>query len=108
MPNKIEQATIQKLLSKNIYFSVAAGNHSLNLDESCKSFPACYKFSSKYFRVVGNGQTNNIRFYLTNYGKIVTDWRDGMNQKGLFGGTFSGTSQATARKTSELVEKEEK
>lgn len=101
--NLSEKEAIQKILNNNIYFITASGNNNQELStKSCNYFPACYNFKSQYFKVVGNGKSNEDRLGMTNFGEVVTDWRPGMNIEG-FGITLSGSSQSTAVKTGELV-----
>lgn len=102
--NAEEYIEIKRLIKEKIYFITAAGNHGQNLSKKCNAYPACYGFVSPYFRVVGNGPNEKERHYTSNYGLIVTDWRNGLNQEG-FGVILSGTSQATAKVTSELAQR---
>lgn len=99
-----ERMAIQNIVEKGIYFVTAAGNDSQNLglDGYCNYYPACYNFLSKFFRVVGNGTSQNKKAASSNYGGPVTDWRNGMNVDG-FGIKMSGTSQSCAVMTSYLV-----
>lgn len=98
-----ERYAIQQLLNSGIYVIVAAGNNGENLRKnSCNYYPACYNFKSKYFKVVGNGQSSSSINFLSNYGEVVTDWRDGRRVEG-FGIHMSGSSQSTAILTGEIV-----
>lgn len=98
-----EKRQIQKALSKGIKILIAAGNKGRNLDQNCDSYPACYKLPGVH--VVGSGYSNSNRNDKSNYGsETVTDWRDGDNIR-AGGTTLSGTSQATAILTGELVKK---
>lgn len=95
---KHELLTIVSLLKRGVVISVAAGNDSINLDKKCHVFPACYKkyINSNNFRIVG------AKGSYSNYGSIVTD---------IFSGyrvgypIMTGTSQATAQKTAQLLQK---
>lgn len=98
-----EKDAIKSLLNNKIYVIVASGNFGNNLSKTtCDYFPACYNFDNSYFKVVGNGQSEDKRHTTSNYGKVVTDWRNGQRVEG-FGVTMSGSSQATAILTGELV-----
>jgi len=102
-PHKMEKFLIKQLLINNVKVVVAAGNgdgngKAINLDKNCEYFPACYKKTLQYtnFYVV----TANL--YSSNYGAIVTDKLNGIN---IGIPKRSGTSQATASKTSQLLKK---
>lgn len=99
LPDNDEMDLLKHFLSKNIKINVAAGNNNLNLDETCRAFPACYKISNPNFHVVGS----NTGFY-SNKGKVVKYWENGSIVK-AGGFTFSGTSQATAIHTRNMLEK---
>lgn len=99
-----EQKAIQKALENRINIVVAAGNYNKNLRKGCDYYPPCYNFNSKYFHVVGNGNSEQTRDQSSNYGKMVTDWRDGVNIEG-FGIYMTGTSQSTAVYSGELGRK---
>lgn len=99
-PDRREQELIKGLIDKQIYFVTAAGNSGLELKKNpCYYYPACYgyEFNSMFFKVVGNGSKPTERYRSSNYGPVVTDWRDGATDKG------SGTSFSTAIKTGELA-----
>lgn len=98
-----EKLLLQEIVNNKIYFTTAAGNNETELSKSnCNYFPACYNFNTKYFRVVGNGKSQKERQSMSNYGEIVTDWKNGKNVEG-FGISQTGTSQSTAVLTSELI-----
>lgn len=82
---------------------IAAGNQGKNLSSSCFVYPACYKINSKNFYVVANYNKDTKKYHHTsNRGGPVNAWKNGVR---VFSGgyTFTGTSQATALKTMELV-----
>lgn len=98
-----EQQIIEKLLKQKIYVTVSSGNNNEKLEkENCNYYPACYNFQSKYFHVVGNGKSEANKQQSSNYGPVVTDWRQGKNVEG-FGVIMSGSSQSTAIMTGELI-----
>jgi hypothetical protein len=101
-----ERSIIQTALDRKIYVVTSAGNDDMELSSrACVIFPACYQFNSPFFRVVGNGWSNETRHESSNYGTMVTDWRRGVRIKGLFGVKATGTSQSAAILTSELAGK---
>jgi hypothetical protein len=93
-----EFKTIRTLLDRGVYVSVAAGNEGKDLTNNCLYYPGCYGFKSKTFFVVSSldGTFGN-----RNGPVNVYEW--GVNQKGLFGPTATGTSQATANWTANLL-----
>jgi major intracellular serine protease len=85
--DKRERLIIKRILDKGIIVNAAAGNESLNLDNNCLYYPACY---DKRINVIG---AKNVP--QSNYGKIVDYTINGKDRK-AFGITLSGTSQSTA------------
>lgn len=98
--NHYEYSVLSELLDNGTKVVVASGNRGLNLTENaCNDFPACYYFDSPNFFVVG------YEGKLSNYGGPVKYKRKGINQCG-FGVCLTGSSQATANMTAELLSKE--
>ena len=96
-----ETAIITNLLAKGLTLVVAAGNKSQNLDAECNFFPACHA-AHPNFHVVGvTGEVS--RLYISNYGKAITDYAYGLNDKGLDGQYRTGTSMAAGRVTHRLI-----
>jgi subtilisin family serine protease len=103
--DKEEREILENELKKGIILNVAAGNEGLNLDTHCGSYPACYNFSSKNFHSVGNlSNVSKERWGSSNYGKVVKYWEVGAKVK-TWAGTMTGTSQATAIHTRNMVKK---
>jgi subtilisin family serine protease len=105
MSDKDEKKMLENELKKGVKINVAAGNEGYNLDIECRSYPSCYNFSSKNFHSVGN--TSNVskeRWSSSNYGKVVKYWEVGVRVK-TWAGTMTGTSQATAVHTRNMVKK---
>lgn len=101
----LEKQIIEKLLKHKIYFITASGNWNTKLEKgNCNYYPSCYNFQSQYFRVIGNGVSEDKKHKFSNYGPVVTDWRDGKDVEG-FGIIMSGSSQSAAIMTRELVGK---
>lgn len=100
-----EKKEIWKLLRKSVKVFVAAGNESDDLDKKCNYYPACYHLHG--LRVVGNLDTNGTRWKSSNYGKVVTDWRIGVDIAADMGKGYerylSGTSQACAIATAKEI-----
>jgi putative component of membrane protein insertase Oxa1/YidC/SpoIIIJ protein YidD len=99
-PMFLETLYIQRALIQGSKVIVAAGNSSLNLDKGCRAFPTCAKNTipaiySKNMFTVGATDTET-----SNYGKVVTHRMSG---KDLGFPKMSGTSQAAANLTSQLV-----
>lgn len=96
---------ISRLSEKNIQIFVAAGNHFLNLDKDCKSYPSCYNI--KNVHVIGNLINKETAHPSSNYGSIVTEWEIGTDIAAETSEGFvtkrSGTSQATAIATSLFI-----
>lgn len=89
----------QILDNRNIVWVVAAGNEDTDLDKLCDFMPACI---DPRLIVVGNIQSNGKLFPSSNYGKVVDVYRVGVKVFGA-GMYLSGTSQATAVYTNELL-----
>lgn len=96
--NPTEYHTFKDLLKGGTVIVTAAGNDSQNLNALCDVYPACYNIRNKNFHVVGALGAN-----YSNYGGPVTDLLPGFNQCGMFGICFSGTSQAAANETAQLL-----
>jgi hypothetical protein len=88
-----ERQAILSLLDLGSTLVVAAGNNSHNLDLDCNFYPACY---DPRIYVVGNLSSQS------NYGKIV-DIKYNGNKQTAFGVTLSGSSQATALFTADVL-----
>jgi subtilisin family serine protease len=93
-----EKDLIEEALNKGIKVVVAAGNENADLEEQ-PYYPAFY---DPRIIVVGNGRDELHRSLMSNYGTRVTVWRKGDNQT-AHGITQTGTSQATAIYTGELI-----
>ena len=126
-----EYALIKEALDKGIKVDVAAGNEKSDLDKSCNYFPACYDKRlvvvgnleiTKDFRHldpemkllgmlagIGDkiGTYETQRSPTSNYGNYVNRWEIGTNVESTMPGGktgyMSGTSQATAVATGEMV-----
>lgn len=96
-----EHDEIKQALEKHIYVVTAAGNDGQDLSKKCNAYPACYAFKSPYFKVVASYK-NGVRSSFSNYGGPVTDTANGEDVS-AGGVTMSGTSQATALVTAQLV-----
>lgn len=96
-----EKEAINKALEKGIKIISAAGNNHSDLDVN-PYYPAYY--SGKVY-VVGNGVDEEHKAPTSNYGHRVNLWRDGQNQT-AYGITNTGTSQATAIFTGELIKQD--
>lgn len=97
--SSLEFNTYGSLIDSGTKIVVAAGNSALNLDESCDTFPACYFFNEPNFYVVGASKTP-----LSNKNGPVNVIRPGNNVCG-FGKCMTGTSQAAAQFTADLISK---
>jgi subtilisin family serine protease len=111
-----ERLLFKKALKNKIKIVAAAGNEHNDLDKVCNYFPACY---DKRIVMVGNLLTPEeigmslpypdltLRSPSSNYGIRVTRWEVGTDVESTLPngkrGKMSGTSQATAVATSELV-----
>jgi Subtilase family len=85
--------------AKGVKLVAAAGNNSRDLNKACNVYPACYNIN---IDVIGS-RTGDYG----NYGKIVDYVTRGDEVTG-FGITLSGTSQAAAIYTKDLLNKWEK
>jgi hypothetical protein len=90
---------IKLLLAKGVRIVVSAGNDKQNLSIKCDKFPACYPIKNKNFYVVG---ASNVA--QANYGGPITDYLPAKNLCGIFGVCMSGTSQAAASKSAQLLQ----
>lgn len=109
--SQIELDVIKAVAAKGIKVVVAAGNENLDLGNPCKGFyPACYDI--KGMTVVGATDLNGKRWtytkkYGSNYGRAGMTWKLGEGIVSSVPGNkyaeMSGTSQATAAYTQELV-----
>lgn len=98
-PIKREFEAIKLLTQHNIKFVVASGNDGVNLNKGCFFYPACYNLP---IYVTGSVDNNNKISYYSNYGKVVKYWENGNNVR-AGGITLTGTSQATALETVQIV-----
>lgn len=89
-----------KLIDNGTKVVVAAGNDMKDLDEGCDTFPACYFFNEPNFYVVRASKST-----LSNKNGPVNVSRPGNNVCG-FGRCLTGTSQAAAQFTADLISKE--
>jgi subtilisin family serine protease len=100
-----ERDAIMSITISDTKVFVAAGNNAFNLDKDCKFFPACYRINN--LNVVGSVDKKGKRHKLSNYGKVVTQWENGVDvladagSKGII--YLTGTSQATAIATSKYI-----
>ena len=95
--NSREFLIVEEILEHGIQIDAAAGNNATELsDKACNYFPACY---DTRINVVGN-----LNLRSSNYGPRVRFWEDGNNVT-AGGYTMSGTSQATALFTGNMVKK---
>lgn len=95
-----EYTTLGDLVDGGTKIVVAAGNNGVNLtEETCSVFPACYYFDSPNFYVVGADTLKSNKLGPVKYIK------PGISQCG-FNICLTGTSQATANMTAELISKE--
>lgn len=88
-----EASLVSKALKAGIRFVAAAGNDKHDLDKKCDFFPGC---------IPGVTMIGNIKNSVSNYGKIIKEWRNG-NHINAGGVTLTGTSQATAIYSHELL-----
>lgn len=100
--SKTEYDFFIKMLKNGTIISVAAGNEHNDLSINCIAFPACYrplipKKLKDNYNVVGSLTTNS------NFGDVVNVYLDG-KEKGY--PVKSGSSQATAMMTAQLVIKQ--
>jgi hypothetical protein len=93
-----EYTVIKTLLDRGVKVAVAAGNEKLDLSIKCERFPACYKFNSPNFYVVGAYDVIQ-----SNFNGPVNVLDAGRNQRGHFGPMASGSSQATANVMSKII-----
>ena len=91
--NAKEHRLILYALARGIKIVAAAGNNGDNLGVLCNYYPAC---SSGKIIVVGNTHMTS------NYGAPVDAYRRGISVEG-FGIVMTGSSQATAMYTAELI-----
>lgn len=90
-----ENQAVNYALSKGIKVVVAAGNNSTDLSRDCNYFPAC-GIKHENFYVVGSTYENGQRLPSSNYNGPVQNWEVGYQQEGPDGKRLTGTSQATA------------
>ena len=104
MPDLDMYEAIKVGLDRGIVYAVAAGNDSIILDFVCPIWPACFRFDSPNFHVVGALDKQGTTAFFSNYGEAVTDWAPGLNLEiPGFDVLISGTSPATAIVTGRLI-----
>jgi len=92
-----EEALVTLAIKNGIKLITAVGNHSQDLDKNCNFFPACYVKNTPGLITVANNHKSS------NYGKkTVTFTRNGVNVA-AGGTTLSGSSQATAMVSREIL-----
>lgn len=92
--------------SSKVKYFVAAGNEARDvLQKDDETYPAAYNLPNIF--VVGNGKDRNNRHWTSNYGSVVTLWRDGQNIRSTLPngkvGVMSGSSQSTAIYTGDYI-----
>lgn len=94
----IEEAVVKLALNRGIKIVAAAGNENQNLDKVCDYFPACIPGVF----AIGNLQQNGEREKHSNYGNYIKIWKKGtlITAGGV---TMTGTSQATALATRDIL-----
>lgn len=100
-----EYEVLMRAIKLGIKVVVAAGNEKSNIDEKGKHYyPASY---SPLITSVGNVDEKGKRVPSSNYGDSVTAFRMGLDVYSLLPGnrygTMTGTSQATAIRSGEIV-----
>lgn len=93
-----EYTVIKTLLDRGVKVAVAAGNEKLDFNIKCERFPACYKFNSPNFYVVGAYDVEQ-----SNFNGPVNVLEAGWNQRGHFGSIATGSSQATANGMAKII-----
>jgi len=96
-PSKLEKLVIVNFLNHGKTVVAAAGNESMNLNQNCNYYPACY---DKRIKVIGNKRN---RFNKANYGSFYVDYTIDGNNKTALGITLSGSSQSAAIYTGKYV-----
>lgn len=95
--NPNEFGVFSELIDSGTKIIVAAGNDNLDLSEGCDVFPACYFFNEPNYFVVGASKSP-----ISNKNGPVNAIRSGNNVCG-FGVCMTGTSQAAAQFTADLI-----
>lgn len=87
---------IKIILDRGGSVTIAAGNNSINLNDKCDVFPACYKkvIKNNNLHVIGNTLISS------NKGKVVTEIINGVR---VGYPVFSGTSQSSAIKMNRIL-----
>ena len=98
-PMKFERNFIKLFLKKKIHVFVAAGNNKENLDIT-PSYPAAYKFKSKYWHVVGSSTKTWYGKTFSNFGRLVTETQPGTK---IGWPKMTGTSQSTPNALNKLI-----
>lgn len=93
-----EYKLIKSLLNNGVKIAVAAGNESINFDNGCYRYPACYNIRSSNYYVVA---AKNAPF--SNHNGPVNVYENGTWQRGKFGPLMSGSSQATANAMAKII-----
>jgi hypothetical protein len=93
-----EKLIFQKAIDSGIKVQVAAGNDKEDLSRSCPYYPACYKI--KNLNIIGCSDCSS-----SNYGLPQMIYRNGRDIEG-YGVILTGTSQATAVYTAELIKRD--
>jgi subtilisin family serine protease len=96
--NFAEEKAISELLSSGADVMTSAGNNRLDLSKNCVCYPACYKFKSDHWHVVGATD-----LFESNFNGPVNELAKGNNQcyRKI---CMSGTSQACANVTGRIIE----
>lgn len=96
-----EEALIIKALDQGIIIIAAAGNNGISLDKH-SYYPASHDIR---VIVVGSRDRLGNKTRSSNFGSIVDLWEVGVKVKGSYGGSFTGTSQATATATGKFIKR---
>lgn len=105
----IEKEVVVGIIKAGIHFVMSAGNESHDLGKYCNKYPTCYvDFKSPFYHSVEAIGEDGKRLGFSNYGGPVNEKAQGWEQDNGSGFVMSGTSQAAANFTSELVAREYK
>jgi hypothetical protein len=96
-----EYFTFKRLTRRGVKVSVAAGNDEVTFTKKrCEVYPACYKLRKNFYVVSAKDMVKSNKGWFTIKEK-------GKNIKS-YGGTMSGSSQATALWTAKLINESKK
>ncbi len=103
VPLPLEKKAFEKVERVKTPVFVAAGNHHVNLDVDCQSYPTCYGIKNVISVGMQDLESPKEHAKISNYGKLVTIWAPGYYRMGDEENWNQGTSFAAPRALADYI-----